>query len=246
MHKGRRAWLLCIAAGVVIGCGSPSHDPNDGLVAWWRFDEGSGVSAADASGHENTATILNGGWSEGHTDNALTDRALTENALSMDGGNDAIVLVPMSDSLRTTAREITVMAWTYRTAGHNVDVLGHGYPALFFGFHGPRFKWQFVLANGRRMECYADPKYEAGLDRWIHLAATYNGWIARLYADGEQVCSKWTWGNITMPDVPFTLSGYLDDSGRIVDEITGRLDDVRIYDRALSQAEIRSIAGLSN
>ena len=42
------------------------------------------------------------------------------------------------------------------------------------------------------------------------------------------------------------MSGYLDDSGRIIDEITGRLDDVRIYNRALSPTEIRSIAGLGN
>jgi hypothetical protein len=36
----------------------------------------------------------------------------------------------------------------------------------------------------------------------------------------------------------------MDDEDRLVDEITGRLDDVRLYNRALSQREIRSIAGL--
>jgi hypothetical protein len=236
MHKGWSISMLAVTTVLTVGCGSPNHDPSEGLVAWWRFDEGAGTSAADASGNQNTATILNGAWGEGHADNAL----------AMDGGNDGIVTVPMSDSLRATAGEITVMAWTYRTAEHNVDILGHGYPTLFFGFHGPRFKWQFVRANGRQMACYADPKYVAGLDQWIHVAATYNGWIARLYANGEQVCSKWTWGDIAMPDVPFTMSGYLDGSGRIVDEITGRIDDVRIYDRALSQAEIRRVAGLGN
>jgi len=235
MHKGSSTWLLIVVASLIVGCGSSSSsDPNDSLVAWWRFDEASGSTAADASGHGNTATILNGGWGEGHVGSGL----------SMDGGNDGIVTVPMSDSLRSTGDEITVMAWTYRTAGHNVDVLGHGYPTLFFGFHGPRFKWQFELANGRTMECYADPKHEAKLDRWVHLAATYDGWSARLYADGEQVCSRWTWGEIKMPDDPFTVSGYMDDEDRIVDEITGRLDDVRLYNRALSQREIRSIAGL--
>jgi hypothetical protein len=46
-----------------------------------------------------------------------------------------------------------------------------------------------------------------------------------------------------MPEVPFTIGGYLEDSGRIVDEITGRIDDVRIYARALSAAEIRKLRG---
>jgi hypothetical protein len=44
-----------------------------------------------------------------------------------------------------------------------------------------------------------------------------------------------------MPDGPLTLAAYLDKQGAIVDEITGRVDDVRIYDRALSSDEIRAL-----
>jgi hypothetical protein len=86
--------------------------------------------------------------------------------------------------------------------------------------------------------------FNVNFGEWSHIAATYNRWVARLYADGVEVCSRWTWGALAMPEVPFTLSGYLDDSGEIVDEITGRLDDVRIYARALSATEIRQVAGL--
>lgn len=221
---------LCVALG---GCGA-NRDPQADLVAHWPFDEGSGDRAADASGYGNDATIRGGGWGEGRQGGAL----------QMPGGNTGIVTVPLSDSLRSTADGITVMAWTYRTAQHNVAVVSHGYPALFFGFHGPRFKWQFTRANGGGMGCYADPKHVADSDRWLHIAATYNRWVARLYADGVEVCSRWTWGALAMPEVPFTLSGYLDDSGEIVDEITGRLDDARIYARALSATEIRQVAGL--
>jgi len=235
MPKGCATLFVGMLAALIVGCGSPGS-PGDHLVAWWSFDEGAGTLAHDASGHQNTATILNGGWGEGHSGGALL----------MDGGNDSIATVALSDSLRSTTDEITVMAWTYRSATHNVAVLSHGYPALFFGFHGARFKWQIEHAGGRQTACYADPKYEAKLDRWIHLAATYDGWVARLYADGVEVCSKWAWGAIKTPDAPFTMSGYLDGSGHIVDEITGRLDDVRIYDRALSQRDIRQIAGLAD
>lgn len=45
-----------------------------------------------------------------------------------------------------------------------------------------------------------------------------------------------------MPDVPFTIGAYLDDDQKIVDEISGRIDDVRIYARALSASEIRALA----
>ena len=231
MQSAIGIWTLCVVA--LAGCGAP-HDAQTSLVAHWPFDEGAGDRAADASGHGNDATIRNGGWGDGKQGGAL----------QMPGGNIGIVIVPLSDSLRSTADGITLMAWTHRTALHNVAVVSHGYPALFFGFHGERFKWQFTRANGRVTACYADPKYVASSDQWIHVAATYNGWIARLYADGVEVCSRWAWGAQAMPEAPFTLSGYLNDSGQIVDEITGRLDDVRIYARALSPAEIREAAGL--
>ena len=235
-----RALFFAACAFVLGGCGA-ADDPNDHLVAWWRFDERAGTIAADSSGSGNEATVRNGAWAEGRYGGAL----------AMDGGNDGIVVVALSESLRATAREITVAAWTYRTATHNVAVLTHGYPTLFFGFHGPRFKWQIEHQSGRQSPCYADEKHEAGLNRWIHMAATYDGWVARLYVDGVEICRKWALrsaltpgraGDIRMPDAPFTLSGYLDDSNTIVDEITGRLDDVRIYDRALSGDEVSALA----
>jgi hypothetical protein len=235
MPKGCSTLFVGMLGALIVGCGSPGS-PGDHVVARWLFDEGAGTLAIDSSGHQNNAVILNGTWGDGHVGSALL----------MNGGNDSIATVTLSDSLRSTTDEITVMAWTYRTATHNVAVLSHGYPALFFGFHGARYKWQIEHVGGRRTACYADPKFEAQPDRWIHLAATYDGWVARLYADGAEVCSKWAWGAITMPEAPFTISGYLDASGHIVDEITGRLDDVRIYDRALSQQDIRQIAGLAD
>jgi hypothetical protein len=45
-----------------------------------------------------------------------------------------------------------------------------------------------------------------------------------------------------MPDVPFTIGAYVDENGAIIDEITGRIDDVRIYSRALSRSEIVELA----
>ena len=230
--------VLCLTSVLsLIGCGMPGNGTSDAqadLVASWPFDEGTGAQAGDASGHDNVATLRNGGWGKGRM----------VGALQMDGGNDGIVVVPLSDSLRATADEVTIMAWTYRTAEHNVAVVSHGYPALFFGFHGPRFKWQVEHANGRMSACYADPSHVAELDRWIHIAATYNGWKVRLYADGVEICSKWAWGPLVMPEAPFTLSGYLNESGQIVDEMTGRIDDVRIYARALSAKQIREVAGI--
>lgn len=206
---------------------------DNSLVGWWKFDEGRGDQAEDSSGHGHTARILNGDWSEGKKGAALL----------MDGGDDSIVTIPLTDQLRSTGEAVTVMGWAYRTAEHNVDIIGHGYPALFLGFHGPQFKWQVENARGKKANCYADPKYRAKLNQWFHLAGTYDGRTARLYVDGEQICSTWLWFSapVSMPEVPFTISGYLHDSGEIMDEITGKIDDVRIYKRVLEPWEIGAV-----
>jgi len=216
------------------GCSPSSNQsaPAADLVGSWSFGEGAGEKAYDTSPYGNTATLNRVGWGTGRVGTAL----------AFDGGNDSIVSVPLAASLRRTAEAITVAAWTYRDAEHNVAVVSHGYPALFFGFHGPRFKWQVTLQSGRQRACYAEEKYVAGLGRWIHIAASYDGWAVRLYADGREICRKWAWGPLAMPETPFTIGGYLDGSGRIVDEMSGRIDEVRIYSRALSAAEIRQLA----
>jgi hypothetical protein len=260
--------LLLIS--VLVGCGrgdapadgvASSDRAQPGLVAWWKFDEGEGAFAQDASGNENTATLVNAHWSDGIHGGALE---MTGSA-APDAIDDGIVAIPISDSLRTTADAMTVTAWTYRTVEHNVAVLAHEYPALFLGFHGPKFKWQFqgepstgILArlartsgvssvNGmvvhgeRGVSCYRDLDQRAELNRWIHLAATFDGRRSIFYVDGIEICNERFWGRIKMPAGPFTISGYLNESNEILDEITGKIDEVRIYNRALGASEIRAI-----
>jgi hypothetical protein len=226
MRAYRFAWLLLLPTA----CTAPP--PDQALVGLWKFDETQGVTAEDSSGHGNSGTVLNGEWGAG------ADRG----ALLLDGSGNGLVTVPLSDTLRATAGGVTVAALAFRTDDHNVALVAHGYPTLFFGFHGSQFKWQVSLDNGRAGACYADRKYRAGLNRWYHVAATYNGWVARLYVDGEEICKDWTWGSIKMPSAPFTIGGYLDEDGKIVDEMTGLIDDVRIYSRALSASEIKALA----
>jgi hypothetical protein len=259
----RKPVLILLLVGLV-GCeatdrSAPARpgasDAGSEMVGWWQFEEGSGNTVADSSGSGNTATIYDGGWSSGRSGAGL----------QMNGGNDSIVVVPVSESLKSTGDAITVMAWTYRTAEHNVAVVAHNYPALFFGFHGPQFKWQirstgsFLTRAVRKLgpihritrsfgypppseaACYVEPIDPAVLDRWIHVAGTFDGSRARLYVDGIEICDQPFPGPIGMSDAPFTISGYLDEVGDIVDEITGKLDDVRVYGRALSETEIRAV-----
>jgi len=254
MTRAAGAVLALVVAGIAGIHDSPALPSGEAgtaeagahLIGWWQLDEGTGEIAADSSGNGNVATIRNGGWGEGRIGGAL----------EMDGGDDGIVVVPMSESLKSATRDLTLMAWTYRTAEHNVAVVAHAYPMLFLGFHGDRFKWQigdeaggFWGRVGRKLglvsatgaSCYGGRDHPAALGRWIHVAATYDGKHARLYADGAEICRQPFSGSLNFNDSPITMSGYLSGAGATVDEITGRLDDVRFYDRALGAADIRAI-----
>jgi hypothetical protein len=209
------------------------QEPASPLVAHWTFDETTGNQATDSSGNNNTGTVRNGGWSTGRVNGAL----------EMNGGNNSIVEIPLSPSLRTTAEEITVMAWAYRTANHNTAILSQTYPAVFFGFHKPtQFKWGLTNETGDIQQCYADTAlYKANLNTWYHMAGTYDGTMLRLYVDGEEICTLALSGPREMPEAPLTISGYLEPPEQIIDEITGKIDDVRIYNKALTAEEIKSI-----
>ena len=236
---------LCIAVASLMAFAlQAGADVTEGLVGMWSFDEHQDDLVADMSGNGHDGTIINIGSGEGIVDGALL----------LDGQNDSIVSVQMTDEIRATSKSISLMAWTYRTADKNVAVVSSAYPALFFGFHGPQFKLQLAeqrsflakvtqkigLSDRVQVECYADLQYVAELDRWIHLAATYDGQMARLFADGTEVCALPYEGEIGFEDEPLTIGAFVKADGTIIDEITGRLDDVRIYNRALSREEIQA------
>ena len=80
-------------------------------------------------------------------------------------------------------------------------------------------------------------------NRWIHLAGTYDGAVMRLYVDGTEIATAAITGRIRVDDNPVTIGG--EENGpdpQVVDgEFEGLVDEVRIYNRVLEPADIRTI-----
>ncbi|HGG58862.1 MAG TPA: LamG domain-containing protein, partial [Gammaproteobacteria bacterium] len=118
-----------------------------------------------------------------------------------------------------------------------------------FGFHEYEdgrsvFKWGVHNTNGDDAECWTGDA--SALNQWVHIAGTYDGQQAIIYVDGERICSAQMTGPIALTEHPFSSSGFLNNDGAgtesgVTDEIPGRIDDLRIYNRALSPEEIRSV-----
>ena len=73
------------------------------------------------------------------------------------------------------------------------------------------------------------------LNTWTHVASTFDGAVIRLYINGVQVASTAFSGTMVPSTGALRIGG---NSLFVTEYFTGRIDEVRIYDRALSAAEI--------
>jgi fibronectin type 3 domain-containing protein len=218
--------------------GAPSNEasatvtappPPTGLVGAWGFDEGSGTGAADKSGNNNNGTLSNATWST---------TGKYGNALSFNGSN-AFVSVPDSNSLDVTTG-VTVEGWV-RPSG-----LGAGFQTLLvkeqpgnlvFGLYANsdtnRPQSQVVTASGPKL-LDGTAALPAGL--WTHVAFTYDGTTQRLFVNGTQTASSAVSGAISTSTSPVKIGG----NAIWPEWFNGLIDEVRIYDRALTAAQIQA------
>jgi hypothetical protein len=205
---------------------TPTATPAPGLVAAYGFNEGTGTVVNDASGNGNNGTINGATW---------TTSGKYGNALNFNGTN-ALVTINNAASLQLTTG-MTLEAWVYPTVTGPWwgDVIYKGNDNYYLdGTSNPS---GFPAMGGTLPN--APPLYGTGglaLNTWAHLAATYDGATMRLYVNGVQVASRAQTGAIETSTNPLQIGG---DSiyGQY---FTGRIDEVRIYNRALSATQIQS------
>lgn len=197
-----------------------------GLVAAYGFNEGAGTLVNDRSGNANTATASATTW---------TTAGRYGGALSFNGST-SLVTAKDSASLDLTGAH-TLEAWIYPTvamrdwrtvlmkeqAGGAVYYLeassDTGQPAAGLFSGGER-----ILFAGRSLPA----------NTWSHLATTYDGATQRLYINGVLVASRPQTGAVA------ASTGALRIGGNTIwgEHFQGRIDEVRIYNRALGAAEI--------
>jgi len=198
-----------------------------GLVAAYGFNEGAGTTVFDKSGNGLNGVISGATW---------ITQGKFGNALSFNGTSDWVTVSNASPLNLTTG--MTLEAWVFPTAttgvrdillkeGTNVDIYnlyarnGHGRPEANV----------FVGGVNRMAEGSALPA-----NAWRHVAGTYDGATLRLFINGVQVASEAVSGSIPASTGPLRIGG----NGIWGEFFRGRIDEVRIYNRALSQSEIQA------
>ena len=200
-----------------------------GLVGYWKFDEGTETTAYDSSGNSNNGTLVSGPtWTTGQIDGAL----------SFDGEND-YVNMGSANNLRInyTGNQITIMAWIY-WKGHPSALARIG---GFSGYGGDYALWvrqdKLILfeVDGQN----GNAKYSTqtiNLDQWHHIVGTFNQSAMRIYIDGNQAGEK---TSLFYPPTEGTSNLRFGNAENYY--FNGTIDDIRIYNRALSASEISAI-----
>jgi len=199
-----------------------------GLVAAYGFNEGSGTTVADSSGSNNNGTTTATTWSTTGKFGA---------ALSFNG-TSSWVTVPDANSLDLTTG-MTLEAWVNPTAlgtAWRTVIMKEATGGLAYSLYGnsdtTRPSAHVFVASEQDTRGTA----ALALNTWTHLAMTYNGTTLRIFVNGVEASNKAISGSARV------TTGALRIGGNSVwgEYFSGLIDEVRIYNRALSATEIQT------
>jgi hypothetical protein len=204
-----------------------------GLVGAYGFDEAAGTTATDRSGNNLNGTL------SGAT---RTTQGKFGGALSFDGVNDWVTVNDAAALDLTTG--MTLEAWVYPTVGGGAawrNILIKERPGgevyNLYAADGSNAPVVYVVRAAQpSVPLDATAPASVPLNAWTHVAATYDGTTLRLFVNGVQTGSRAVSGAL------LTSSGVLRIGGNSVwgEYFQGRIDEVRIYSRALSAAELQT------
>lgn len=238
-----------------------------GLVGWWTFDDGGGTTVTDASGNGNHGEELFPEdhlprWGKGDYAGTLFLSATTNNH----------VQVPASPSLNSVRQGVTVVVtvnpsslWQSGDKGSGFIALvqrqwrQEGHPDQYYLGYGKRgqtlfYKWHVGLTADSEVSLYALPEGAAApkTNGWVQIAGTYDALTGRsaLYLDGVELQATAGAGEIRLDFEsearPLIIGAELNGANTrdTVGEFRGHLDEVRLYNRALTPGELAHLSPL--
>ncbi len=244
------------AAAVLVAALSVSSN-SQSLLGHWEFEEGSGETVSDSSGNGHDGTIFN------VADGGLDDGSVWFNdpergTVGSFGGaaDDAYVQIDIEIPVMTLEQNFT---WAFWANDKSIDapnniIFGNRYnasgvdfePRQFIKFTPTKFEWHMNGNGDDNMEYddLGDPAdNDIPDDVWIHHAVVKNGPVITYYRNAIQMNSAEITQPLEQPQPLFIGGDNTESDG---ENWRGLIDDVRIYDSALSPSEIAALAAESN
>ena len=203
-----------------------------GLVLHFAMDEGEGTKVTDGSGngHEASFAAASGAWVEGRHGKAL------------DFSKTGPLTVARSSALDGITKAVTVAVWVthLRSVGHWTMIVSRQYQNTGEEYYGlgllddvPSFTTEFFVK--------AQSSASMPRGKWVHLAGTYDGVTHKIFVDGK-LAGEGAAKRTLQPDTTPLIIGANQNYTNLSEYWKGLVDDVRVYDRALSAEEIAALA----
>jgi hypothetical protein len=209
--------------------------PAPEVVAWYRFDESAGTSAADSSGNpaSGPAALIGG---------ASFVAGRTSNAVRLDGSSG---YARLPSGLLGNVQNITVSVWVNLVAStqwSRIFDFGSGTGSYMFltpesGSGGLRFA---ITTGGAGAEQQINVSTPLATGAWKHVAVTITGGTGILYVDGAEVGRSPI--TLTPSSLGSTAGTFIGKSQYTNDALlNGQIDELKIFSRALGATEVRAL-----
>jgi hypothetical protein len=221
--------LICLISFVFVSGLTLTDPAHAELVAWWRLDEGSGMMAFDSSGNGNDARF------EGAPE--WVEDGKFGKALKFNGSSDYLA-APDSESLDINGDQLSIAAWVngedWPAANHIVrKIADTGTSAIYMIRVQPDTVRVYLSTSAG--ETIVQGTTVLPTNEWVHLALTYDGTEARIYVNGQLDVSSNVSGEVSESNNELRI-GRGEPAGYFV----GMIDDVRLYNHALTESELLS------
>lgn len=219
---------------------SRAQSLEDGLIVWLQLDEGTGITASDRSGNNNSGILRGGDWILGRFGNAVDLINPSQN------NSDPDWIEIAHNENQNFQNQVTLAAWVkpvQLTDGAGIITKGENitsYAMRLTDSGQVRFTANFGEPFGWQGAGNWDSFTSIGTNEWHHIAVTYDGANVRFFLDGikddNKPATDLIFGRASQP---IFIGADLPDDDELFD---GAVDDVRIYNRALTTGEMQKLA----
>ena len=209
----------------------PSYVPTDSIVGWWGFNG----NANDESGNGNDGTVNGANLTDDHMGNS-------NSAYVFNGTSDFIAL-PYSTLWEFGLNDFTLAGWFLSLDGTNDNIIrfDNGVnPASLWGMRVNALEMEF-LCKGSGVAYYPVASNPVSTSVWHHTVMVRSSNALLIYLDGNLIHTEIT------PTISNIQSNgtYYPSIGRLgsynAEYFEGNIDDLGIWDRALTECEIQSL-----
>lgn len=214
----------------------------DNVAGQWDLNEGTGSSASDSSGNNNTGTITGATWQ------TVKTSCVSGYCLNFDGSDDFVDCVAGSSLVNITGA-ITIDFWFNTNTltlpnNHRMIFEGNAAGNSYISLYGNNLACPFLSLSIGGTQRTLNSNLVPLINTWYHVVGTWDTDKMRIYVNGVLKGTSISYtGVLNMAGAKYigkyVAAGY---------NFSGKIDEVRVYDKAASISQIKQnyYSGLNN